>query len=216
MGYQNEAMNTRDRLIGAMIDLVRQKGYDAVRVEDVCAAAGVSKGAFFHYFKSKQEIAEIAADTWRDNSCGLFASMGFVQGDDRDASARDKLLRYVDFRISLIEGSKEIYEFCCYAGTLVQEVHATHPDLNDRAAAGIINHVAQLEPICVEALADAGRDVAEAPALARYFQTVMQGALLMAKAYRTPDAAIFSLRQFKTHLALLFDGSRPKPEEPSP
>lgn len=205
-------MSTRDRLIGAMIDLVRQKGYDAVRVDDVCAAAGVSKGAFFHYFKSKQEIAEIAADAWRDNSCGLFASQGFVVSDERDASAREKLLRYVDFRIALIEGSNEIFEFCCYAGTLVQEVHETHPELSDRAAQGIAAHVAQLEPICADALRDAGRDAAEAAALAQYFQTVLQGALLMAKAYRSPSAAVTSLEKFKVQLALLLDGRQAQTE----
>lgn len=48
---------SRTRLLNATLKVVRAKGYNATRVEDVCAAAGLTKGSFFHHFKSKDELA---------------------------------------------------------------------------------------------------------------------------------------------------------------
>ena len=49
--------DSRTRLLNAAIDVIRTRGYSATRVEDICAAAGLTKGSFFHHFKSKDEIA---------------------------------------------------------------------------------------------------------------------------------------------------------------
>jgi hypothetical protein len=48
-----ESRNARDRLLNAAVCIVRQKGYHATSVDELCAAANVTKGAFFHHFKSK-------------------------------------------------------------------------------------------------------------------------------------------------------------------
>ncbi|HYM70688.1 MAG TPA: TetR/AcrR family transcriptional regulator [bacterium] len=47
---------TRDRLLGAAMDVFVAKGYHAAAVDDIVAASETSKGAFYHYFSSKQEI----------------------------------------------------------------------------------------------------------------------------------------------------------------
>ena len=47
---------TRDRIIDAAIDVFAHKGYHGAGVEDIVAASGTSKGAFYHYFSSKQAI----------------------------------------------------------------------------------------------------------------------------------------------------------------
>ena len=47
--------DARTRLLDAGMQLLRERGYDATRVEDLCTAAGVTKGAFFHHFASKAD-----------------------------------------------------------------------------------------------------------------------------------------------------------------
>jgi AcrR family transcriptional regulator len=43
--------------------LFAAKGYDATTIEDVIAAAGVSKGAFYHHFRAKEDLLEaVVAD----------------------------------------------------------------------------------------------------------------------------------------------------------
>jgi AcrR family transcriptional regulator len=47
---------TRDRLIQAAMDTFAQRGYHGATVDDIVAASETSKGAFYHYFPSKQGI----------------------------------------------------------------------------------------------------------------------------------------------------------------
>jgi len=53
---------TRDRILAAAIDVFARKGYHAAGVEDIVQASGTSKGAFYHYFPSKQSIFLILMD----------------------------------------------------------------------------------------------------------------------------------------------------------
>ncbi len=47
---------TRDRLLSAAMDVFAARGYHGTVVDDIVAASGTSKGAFYHYFPSKQGI----------------------------------------------------------------------------------------------------------------------------------------------------------------
>ena len=50
----------RTKLLDAALRLIRTKGYAATAIDDLCHAAGVTKGAFFHHFRSKEELAVAA------------------------------------------------------------------------------------------------------------------------------------------------------------
>ena len=54
-------MDARTKLLEAALPLIHAKGYSATSVDQICAAAGVSKG-FFHHFKSKDVLGVAAAD----------------------------------------------------------------------------------------------------------------------------------------------------------
>ena len=51
-----QARETRARLAQVALDLIRRDGYDEVTVGDICRSAGVSVGAFYHHFPSKEHI----------------------------------------------------------------------------------------------------------------------------------------------------------------
>src|SRR5579863_4407638 len=130
---------SKTRLLNAALHVVRAKGYTATRVEDICDAAGLTKGSFFHHFKSKEDLAVAAADRWSAVTGGLFTAAPY----HAPADPLDRLLAYVDFRTALIRGA--VPEFTCYVGTTVQEVYETHPRLRDACAASITGHAATLE-----------------------------------------------------------------------
>jgi len=44
--------DSKTKLLNAALHVIRAKGYTATRVEDICEAAGVTKGSFFHHFKT--------------------------------------------------------------------------------------------------------------------------------------------------------------------
>src|SRR4030042_2782332 len=53
---QKRSKATRDNILDAATQLFSRNGYDATGVAEICAAAGVSKGAFYHHFPTKQAI----------------------------------------------------------------------------------------------------------------------------------------------------------------
>lgn len=61
---QRRSEETRMRLLQAALQLFAQTGYDATGVSDICEHAGVSKGAFYHHFPSKQAIFLQLLEDW--------------------------------------------------------------------------------------------------------------------------------------------------------
>lgn len=58
--------DARRQLLEAAIYLIRTSTYGAVSVDQICAAAGVKKGSFYHFFPSKEDLALSAfEDYWQ-------------------------------------------------------------------------------------------------------------------------------------------------------
>jgi TetR/AcrR family transcriptional repressor of nem operon len=194
--------NSRTRLLTATIDLVRANGYAATRVEDVCVAAGVTKGSFFHHFASKEDLAIDAARQWDEGAARLFARAPYASESDSLA----RLLGYVKFRKELLAG--EIREWSCYAGTTIQETHETYPDIRDACAKSIANHVAMLSTLINDALREYPVMDVRAESLAIHIQAVIQGAFIMAKARQDIRAARDSIDHLHRYLELLFASNK--------
>jgi AcrR family transcriptional regulator len=57
---QEQALETKNRIYTAAIDLMDREGFESITIADISEKAGVSVGAFYHYFNSKHDIlAEI-------------------------------------------------------------------------------------------------------------------------------------------------------------
>ena len=54
---EQSAIETRNLILSAALDLIAQKGYESVTVHDICEKAGVSRSTFYNHFTSKEQIA---------------------------------------------------------------------------------------------------------------------------------------------------------------
>ncbi len=64
MPVQQRAEETRARILEAAAECFAQQGYEAASVADICERAGVSKGAFYHHFPSKQDLFMALLSDW--------------------------------------------------------------------------------------------------------------------------------------------------------
>jgi TetR/AcrR family transcriptional regulator, transcriptional repressor for nem operon len=200
-----ERGDARARLLDAARDVIRAQGFAATSVDDLCKAAGVTKGAFFHHFENKEALGVAAAARWAETTSAFFENAPYHGHDD----PLDRLLGYVEFRKSIIEGG--LAEFTCLVGTMTQEVYGSHPAIREACAASILGHAATLEPDIAEAVRTRRIEADWTPAsLARHTQAVLQGAFILAKATGDRAVALESVDHLKRYLALLF--SQPRPE----
>jgi TetR/AcrR family transcriptional repressor of nem operon len=182
----------------AALKILRAKGYGATTVDELCVAAGVTKGAFFHHFTSKEALAAAAADFWSETTAGLFAGADY----HRHADPLDRVLAYIDFRAELIDGPIE--GFTCLVGTMAQEVYLSSPAIRDACAASIFGHAATLEADIDAAMTRHGVQDITAASLANHTQAVLQGAFILAKASGQPARALETVAHLKRYFELLF------------
>lgn len=201
-----DSAQTRTRLLDAARDVIRARGYAATTVDDICAAAGVSKGSFFHHFASKEEMAVAAIGQFATMADALFTTAPYARLPD----PRDRVLGYVDFRIAILEG--DVAQFTCLMGTTVQETYATHPALRAACDAGMTEHIAMLARDLAAAKDIYAPDALWSPEGVAYFmQASLQGAFIYAKVKQGPDIAAACLAHLRVYLVTLLGDPADEP-----
>lgn len=188
----------RERLLAAATDIVRAQGYAGTSVDALCAAAGVTKGAFFHHFPSKEALAVAAAARWREHADALFGGAPCMALPD----PLDRVLGYIDLRTAMLDGP--VPEFTCLAGTMVQEAYATNPAIRSACESSIFGHAALIEADLAAAIRDHGVKGVTAASLAAHIQAVLQGAFILAKARGEAAIARDSARHLRRYFEFLF------------
>jgi AcrR family transcriptional regulator len=61
---QHRGEETRSRILDAAVKRFAIAGYDAASVDEICTEAGVSKGAFYHHFPTKQTVFLALMQGW--------------------------------------------------------------------------------------------------------------------------------------------------------
>lgn len=195
---QSKPPTARTKLLEAAVALIRAKGYSATSVDDLCKAAGVTKGAFFHYFHSKEALGVAAADHWSETTSAMFAAAPYHDHDD----PLDRVLAYIDFRGDLIAGGVE--QFTCLVGTMVQEAYQSSDAIRAACDASISGHAATLEADIAAAMVQYDVKGVTAQSLALHTQTVLQGGFIIAKAKAGQTAARDSIVHLKRYFVMLF------------
>jgi TetR/AcrR family transcriptional regulator, transcriptional repressor for nem operon len=198
------AAGPKRKLLDAALHVIRAQGYAGTSVDDICREAGVTKGSFFHHFKSKEDLALSAVIHWDANASRLFAAAPYHHAAD----PLDRLIGYVDFRKAILTG--DLPDFTCFACTIVQETYRTHPNVSAACERNISNHAKTLDADISAAMRKyGGRDNWSPEGLAFHIQGVIQGAFILAKAKGSAAVAAESLDHLRRYLELLFSrGSR--------
>jgi len=101
---------TRERIFSAAITLINRDGFDAVSLQEICTAAGVSVGSFYHHFRSKHDLLVAYVREESDEIAILYAGL--------TGSARERIRRTVHtfFSFYLVKGPAFVSAF--YAAIL--------------------------------------------------------------------------------------------------
>ncbi len=197
--------DSKVKFLDAALHVIRTKGYEAATIDDLCAAAGLTKGSFFHHFATKEDLAIEAAAHFGAMAEGLFAQAPYR----RPADPLERLLGYVDFRAAIMRG--DLPDFTCLLGTMVQETFDTHPAIRDACNKQISEHAATVEEDIAQAKQLYAPDAPWSPeSLALFTQAVIQGAFILAKAKGGPEVAVECIAHLRRYLETQFTSPKPK------
>jgi TetR/AcrR family transcriptional repressor of nem operon len=188
------ARDTREHLLATGEAVIRGKGFAAVGLAEILAAADVPKGSFYHYFKSKEAFGVDMLQRYFQRYALQLQTLLARPG----ASSRELLLDYYG-RWASHEGGN--CQQACLAVKLSGEVSDLSEPMREVLAAGM--H--QVEARLAEAIRAGQRDASlhadlDADVLAPALYTLWVGAELMAKVQRSSRPLQQALKQTETVL----------------
>jgi TetR/AcrR family transcriptional repressor of nem operon len=196
-----ELPDTKRKLLDATLQLMLRQGFTATSVDQICAEAGVTKGSFFHYFKSKEEIGEGVLEYYSARQQERFAQAPFNQLAD----PLERLHGFLDFIGENARGCG------CLMGTLTQELALTHPRVRTQCGEKFARLAGLVGQMLREAKAKHHPKAGFDPdSVALLFISLMQGSMLLAKARPDKPLLTDNLAHFRAYVDSLFekDGRR--------
>jgi TetR/AcrR family transcriptional repressor of nem operon len=171
----------KDKLVSDGLRLVHQRGFGASSVRDIVQAAGVPQGSFTNHFASKEAFGLEILERYHEMTS---ASVTATLRNDALPPLR-RLRAWIDRQLEYLR-KDEMRRGCLY-GNLSAEASEESEPIRSRVASVFAENQASVA-YCLEAAIDAGElapstDVRE---LAGFIVSSLQGAILVAKAQRSP------------------------------
>ena len=182
---QPRAVQTRERIVGAAAQLFALKGFHDTKLEEILRAAQVTTGAFFHHFQSKEDLAFAVIDRHMEKRCqkldqiekGLPAA-----GSDPLAAA----FRRLDAIQEMVRQRGQ-RKGGCVIGNLSTTLSDTHDAFRRRLGEALDEMAREFMPHLDAAVEQyQPNHPVNTWDLARYIVTVIEGAILQARAQRDP------------------------------
>lgn len=193
--------STLDNIQKSAQELFLKHGFSATSVDDICRLAKVTKGGFFHYFKSKECLAKSvlkkfclkASDQMREAGCC-----------ESLTDPMDRVFASLDcFPGKFQKGSKHQG---CLITTFIQEMSQSNPEIQSMCVDGLNQWAAMLkEDLKLAKVKYIPKSSVDIVSLANYCVAVLEGAQIIAKASGKRKAIDESIGHLKQYLRFVFN-----------
>jgi TetR/AcrR family transcriptional repressor of nem operon len=195
--------NTRNRILDAAQTMILDHGFAGVSVDLLIKSLGLTKGAFFHHFRNKNDLARALIRRYADEGLTLFQE-NLARAKKLSSDPLQQLLILVGLYEELFENLTEPYPGCLlasYVYELQQFDDETRAIINEefilsrREVTQLLREIMEIYP--------PHREI-DPVALADGFMAVFEGAFILSKSLNEADITAKQLRLYKTTLEALF------------
>ncbi len=196
--------DTKERILDAAQTQVLEKGFAATSIDDILKATGVTKGAFFHHFRSKSDLARQLVERFADNDFQMFD-----EWDRRAEALADDPYQAMVLFLKLFEdwldNLDEPFAGCMFA-VYVYESRQFDDGVNDFIKQSFARWQGYYEQKFTEVLATRRpRSDITARELAESIVSILEGAFILSRSYKDPGLITRQSRLFRDYLKLLFE-----------
>jgi TetR/AcrR family transcriptional repressor of nem operon len=177
MGRTSDA---REKILAAAESLIALRGYSALGVAEICEAAGVPKGSFYYFFKSKEALALAVLDGhWAVERQGWVAALA------EDIEPLQRLRRLFEAtRAEQLAGQQSCGTISgCLFGNLTLELSNQTELIRERLQQVFNEQVDLVEKVIAEAVEHGDATVPDIREAARSIVAQLEGQVLFAKLY---------------------------------
>lgn len=196
---QPRARKTRENILRHAVRLFASRGYHATSLDDVFRAAAVTTGAFFHHFRSKEELGLAALDWYVDVRRRELATLERTLPPTADPLER--VFRLLDATQLRTQRRAKRRRAGCVFGNLTTELSDAHDRFRRRLADCFdemaVDFKQRLDAV---ALHDCSQRKLDTLALARYIVSVLEGSILLARAHNDASLIERHFEFLKDHL----------------
>ena len=199
----SKAEATRERLLAAAKKLVMSKGFAGMSIDDVLKETDLTKGAFFHHFKSKGDLAEQLMRWYAESDMKMFRTF-MAKAEAAHDDPMDQLMQFLtDFEAYLCDPDNPP-RGCMYALYTYEDDHfennvkgfvadtlQTWTAMYIRKFQEVIDLYPPLKPVTAKRLAE-------------MFISVIEGGLILERAYGNAGMTARQSEQVREYLDLLF------------
>jgi len=195
--------DTRKRILDTAQTMILDHGFAGVSVDQLIKSLGLTKGAFFHHFRSKNDLARALVRRYADEGLVLFKE-NLARAKKLSSDPLQQLLILVGLYEELFENLTEPYPGCLlasYVYELQQFDEETRAIINEefilsrREVTKLLREIMAIYP---------PRREIDPVALADGFMAVFEGAFILSKSFDEADITAKQLRLYRTTLEALF------------
>lgn len=198
---------TREKILDAAQALILERGYAGTTVDSVLAEVGITKGAFFYHFKSKDDLARALLERFARHDEQTYEETR-ARAEKLSDDPLQQMLIFIGLFEEMFTGLEEPYPGCLFA-SYVYELQQF--DAGTQALIrGSFERWRTLLREKFDAIAERypPRRPLDSGALADAFTVVLEGAFVTGKALDEPAVVAAQLRQFRNYVELLFGAER--------
>jgi len=205
---RKDGIATREKILDAAQNLILDRGYVGMTVEHVLAQVGITKGAFFHHFKTKDDLAKALLRRFADKDTRIY-SEARERAEKLSDDPLQQMLIFIRLFEEMFEGLTEPYPGCLFA-SYIYELQQ-FDDQTRRLIRDSFTKWRELLKEKFEAIARKYPPQTEvsSDSLADAFTVVLEGAFITGKAMDEPGVVSEQLRHFRNYVELLFRQQRP-------
>lgn len=199
----DKGVQTRERILAAAEPLVLERGFAGTSLDDILKATGLTKGAFFHHFRGKGDLARALVERYARNDYELFEGFA-AQADATSDDPLEVALEFLKAFERFIEAQAEPLPGCVFASYTYEGLQFD-PSIHAFIAEGLRRWQALYE-VRFEAVLARYRPVRPVTAreLAETMVALIEGGFVLSRSYGDAHLLARQSAQFRQYLELLF------------